>query len=146
MIDLSVLHRYFIWANRMRIFFQKALVEFIRREGRVTNEEKATKFFADDPGIFMSYWYGGLYVVIEGWKKLNLHDPDIDRLLSSPNVDLLRKYRNGTFHFQQDYFDDKFFNFFKQDDSATWAAELNKRLGQYFLQEISRTLKSKKAK
>lgn len=38
-------------------------------------------FFADDPGIFMSYWYGGLYVVIEGWKELGLHDPEIDQLI-----------------------------------------------------------------
>ncbi len=135
--DLSVLHRYFIWANRMRIMFQKALIEFKRKEGELTSDEKRIKFFADDPGIFMSYWYGGIYVVIEGWQESGFHDPDIDRLLSSPNVGLLKRYRNGTFHFQKKYFDDRFFNFFGQEDSAVWVSELTESFSRYFLQELS---------
>jgi hypothetical protein len=38
-----------------------------------------------DEGIrayaYMSYWYAALYVIIEGWKKLDLRDEAIDRLL-----------------------------------------------------------------
>jgi len=40
--------------------------------------------------LYMSYWYGALYVVIEGWRELKLVDPAIDQLLQSSNVDLLR--------------------------------------------------------
>jgi hypothetical protein len=58
--------------------------------------------------LYMSYWYGALYVVIEGWRELKLADTGIDNLLESPNVDLLRKYRNGVFHFQADYNDKRF--------------------------------------
>jgi hypothetical protein len=50
----------------------------------------------------MSYWYAALYVVIEGWRDLGLADATIDALLQSPNVDLLKRYRNGVFHFQKD--------------------------------------------
>ena len=50
----------------------------------------------------MSLWYGGLYVVIEGWKELGLSDPHVDDLLRSSNVELLKRYRHGTFHFQRD--------------------------------------------
>jgi hypothetical protein len=54
----------------------------------------------DDYGVFMFYWYSGLYVVIEGYQELKLHGEKIDALLQSPNVDLLKRLRHGTFHFQ----------------------------------------------
>lgn len=55
--------------------------------------------------LYMSYWYGGLYVVIEGWQRLKLSDDIIDNLLISSNVQLLKRYRNGVFHFQKEYID-----------------------------------------
>ena len=140
MSDLLTLHRYYIWANRMRILFGHAQDEFVRREGRITTQEKWTKYFAGDSGTFMSYWYGGLFVIIEGWIELALHDPDIDRLLDSPNVELLKRYRNGVFHFQRDYLDERFFRFFEASDTATWVHELNNNLGRFFKQKISQKL------
>jgi hypothetical protein len=83
--------------------------------------------------LYMSYWYGGLYVVIEGWRVLKLTDPAIDALLQSPNVKLLREYRNGTFHFQRSYLSDKFTGLFaKGIDVAAWVRALNLELGRYF--------------
>jgi hypothetical protein len=38
----------------------------------------------------MSYWYGSLYVVVEGWRELNETDPKVDPLISSPHVDRLK--------------------------------------------------------
>jgi Resolvase, N terminal domain len=64
--------------------------------------------------LYMSYWYGGLYVVIEGWQELSLSDAVIDATLQSPNVDLLRRYRNGVFHFQRDYNDERFLAFMQR--------------------------------
>jgi len=137
MSDLLTLHRYYIWANRMRDHFDRALGEFMQLGKRITDSERATKFFAGDPGIFMSYWYGGLYVVVEGWRELGLHDPDIDRLIDSPNTELLRRYRNGAFHFQRNYFDERFHGFIEEEGSAFWVRELNRSLGRFFLQKFS---------
>ena len=84
--------------------------------------------------LYMSYWYGGLYVVIEGWRRLKLSDQVIDTLLNSPNVDLLRRYRNGCFHFQEKYFDDRFLKFIDEGtDVVWWVRELNQQLGRFFL-------------
>lgn len=33
---------------------------------------------------YMSYWYAGLFVVVEGWRDLGLQDAEIDGLLESP--------------------------------------------------------------
>ena len=57
-------------------------------------------------------------MVIEGWQELGLADPAVDRLLMSPKVDLLRRYRDGVFHFQPDYFDSRFMDFIRQGQDA----------------------------
>lgn len=121
------LHRYFIWANRMRHHFD-TLLDLVRGDLSDQHFIEAT--------LYMSYWYSGLYVVIEGWKELGLHDPSIDALLMSPNVDLLRRYRNGTFHFQSNYMDSRFRQFVEEGiEPATWVRELNQQFGRFFLQK-----------
>src|SRR6266481_2912313 len=60
------LHRYFLWAYRMRTHFDDLLKKRIQRTAM---GEKANQFYSEET-MYMSYWYGGLYVVIEGWKQL----------------------------------------------------------------------------
>jgi hypothetical protein len=89
--------------------------------------------------LYMSYWYGGLYVVIEGWNELKLSDTIIDELLNSPNVEFLKRYRNGVFHFQRDYNDKRFLEFMTQGtDEVTWVRSLNEQFGRYFLERLKR--------
>ena len=136
MNDMITLRRYFLWANQMRISFYSALDDFLLQGGEFTNmnEEETTKFFSGDLGMFMSYWYAGLFVVVEGWSELNLHDPEIDIFLDSPNVDFLRRYRNGVFHFQREYFDNRFFDFFQESERGSWIHILTESLGRFFSQ------------
>ena len=47
--------------------------------------------------MYLSYWYAGLFVVCEGWQELKLSDPEIDGLLASPNLELLKRFRNGVY-------------------------------------------------
>src|ERR1035438_1862649 len=96
---VPVLFRYFMAASLMRQEFD----EHLRNE-----EEQAA--LGDDPAAFlvskgglkMCLWYGMLFVVVEGWREAKLSDPEVDRLLASPNTELLRRFRNGMFHFQKD--------------------------------------------
>ncbi len=85
----------------------------------------------------MSHWYGSLYVVVEGWVELGLQDPIVDTLLQSPNVELLRRFRNGTFHFQRKYWDQRFVDFWDESQGTVdWVANLNEAFGSYFLREF----------
>lgn len=119
------LHRYFIYCNKMRTAFDSLLV----MKGYEKNEQLSRELI-----IYMSYWYAGLYVVIEGWKELSLKDTTIDKLLESRNVDLLRRYRNGVFHYQKNYNDKRFLDFMSDGDNCVeWTRELNKQFGRYFL-------------
>lgn len=120
------LHRYFIWANRMRTHFDEII------EGGL---ESASSKEGIESYLYMSYWYAGLYVVIEGWRELGLSHPQIDNLLESPNVELLRRYRNGVFHYQSEYYDNRFMEFMQQgEDCVEWVRDLNLEFGAFFLQ------------
>ena len=128
------LHRYFMAANRMRELFQHTLRSF--DIGAYADQPFLAAFMlhADEPGIFMSYWYSGLHVVIEGWLELRLSDPRIDALLQSPHVKTLRRYRNATFHFHADYMSQKHLDFMRDSQSAVaWVRELTTAFSDYFL-------------
>ncbi len=88
--------------------------------------------------MYMSYWYGALYVVVEDWKELNLSDSIIDEMLKSNNVELLRRYHNGVFHFQKDYLDNRFIGIMKDGENAVkWVRNLNNEFGRYFLEKFN---------
>jgi hypothetical protein len=118
-----------MWANRMRELFDEAL-------GRRDKTDHDALWFADDVGIFMSYWYSGLYVVVEGWRALRLIDPEIDTLLKSPHVEDLRRYRHGVCHFQRKYLDERFIEIAQNPGAVSWVRDLNRSFGEFFLRTI----------
>jgi hypothetical protein len=123
------LHRYFIWADRMRVHFDYIL-------GNKSTNQNKQRF---DETLYMSFWYAATYTIIEGWIELGLHDDKIDALLQSENVNLLRKYRNGVFHFRKNYFDEKKFMPFIRDGNKAveWIRNLQEALSQFFLKYFS---------
>ena len=130
-IHLASLYRYFIWANRLKEYFDKAVI------ASKDSEFSVELMWADDYGLFMAHWYGALYVVVEGWKKLGLRDSTVDKLLDSPNVELLKWFRNGAFHFQKEYFDKRFTKFwYDSKKTVPWVRQLNSSFSQFFLKEI----------
>lgn len=126
------LHRYLIWSNLMREHFHQTL----EAQGQPPESESAVyRQWLIRPFAFFCYWFASLYVVIEGWKELGLRDDKIDALLNSDYINLLRRLRNGVFHFQRDYFDRRFLDYTKAGDPATnWADDLHNEFSRYFLE------------
>ena len=143
--EFMTLHRYWVHANRLREYFLSSLMnpewlDLAKLTGTQNNLASLNlAFMVHDPGIFMSYWYSSLYVVVEGWKELKLQDSDVDRLLGSPNVELLKRFRNGIFHYQRHYFDDRFTDFVSADDTVPWVNELTNAIGAYFRRQAGDT-------
>jgi hypothetical protein len=140
------LHRYFIAANRLRTYFKDRLAQ---NPPPASPEEERLRWWLraniDDVGIFMAHWYGSLYVVIEGWKELGLSDPKIDLMLTSPHVEELRRYRNGTYHFQKDYFDSRFTEIMADSSSSVaWVHQLTDAFSEYFLRTARETNQNQK--
>jgi hypothetical protein len=127
---VHTLHKYFIWASQMRSHFYYDAIPKITEN--LPKDRFAPEFITAE--TYMSFWYAELYVVVEGWRELRLSDPTVDELLKSPNVDLLKRYRHGVFHFQKNYFDDRFMAFInKGKDSVSWVSDLHDAISSYFL-------------
>ncbi|MEO6052272.1 MAG: hypothetical protein ABIP78_13210 [Pyrinomonadaceae bacterium] len=73
--NVGSLSRYFIWAYKMHHDFHRLITD---------KESHDETIFLEYIHIYMSYWYGALYVLIEGWQLLGLQDPVINELLESP--------------------------------------------------------------
>ena len=93
------LHRYFMWALAMNDHYGKTGLQLSPSPSFFENEAANVAF------MYLSYWYAGLYVVCEGWQELKLSDPEILDLLKSPHLEVLKRFRNGVYHYQADYFD-----------------------------------------
>lgn len=130
--EIITLHRYFIWADRMKVHFDEVLKKFGSEavSGDPTKKKEGIEIF-----LYMSLWYATFYVLITGWQELKLSDEKIDTLLQSKNVDLLRRYRNGVFHFQKDYHDERFMKLMKEgEDVANWIRDLRDEFSRWFLE------------
>src|SRR4051794_24087431 len=95
--NLLSLHRYWIYASKLRQLFLKSLSN--AKLGKL-KESELTELIFTDHIIYMSYWCSALYVVIEGYEDLSMHDDQIDKMLLDSRKDLLRRFRNGLFHYQ----------------------------------------------
>lgn len=127
--ELVALYRYFVWANNMKVHFEDTL----KRTGAVDLGSTDGFYVA----MYMSLWYGCLYVVIEGWRALQLADAEIDVFLSSANVNLLRRYRNATFHYHKEYLHEKFLAFLREGEAtATWVRGTHNAFATYFAREF----------
>lgn len=127
------LHRYYIAANRMRVHFDDVV-----KAGRDNRKSHLV-----ETRLYMSYWYAGLYVVVEGWEELKLEDPEIEKLLKHKNVGLLKRFRNGVFHFQKKYDDARFMNLIQDgEDVVGWIRALTLAFGRWFLDPARRPKKA----
>jgi hypothetical protein len=124
--EVFTLHKYFISASLMGHLFREKL----KADG--APQDFSQSWIELD--VLMRYWYVGLFVVIEGWQGLKLADTKIDQLLQSPNVDLLRRFRNGVCHFQVKYFDKRFMDLFHEQSMVTWLHTLSSEFGRFFLE------------
>lgn len=128
------LHRYYIWCNKMRTHLDELIEKNLKKP--IPKKEYKIEFM-----MYMSLWYGMLYVVIEGWKELELTDDEnqITDLIKSNNVNLLKRYRNATFHYQKEYNNIKFEEFFREKTTVNWVRQINKELGRWFLNYYKHT-------
>jgi hypothetical protein len=142
---LFSLYRYFEWADDMRRLYLELLFKSLGQLRSAVSVEEAVEVVRRDPTIgrlvitnlyafpYMSYYYGGMYVVIEAWQKRKLYaDPDIDSLLRSPFVDALREYRNASFHFSTEYFDSRMQAFVKELATEVWLGDLHAAFTRWF--------------
>ncbi|MGF6467608.1 hypothetical protein [Paraburkholderia youngii] len=139
MAKLAALHRHWIVADAVRIVLQQ-------KTTTPEQEELAIKRFGVEYVAFgehasmvcrMQVWYSLLYVVVEGYRELGqIYEPLEEVLAKAEYVDLLRRFRNATFHFQRDALNDKLIDFLEKKDSEIWIRDLNKQLEAFLTQVL----------
>lgn len=123
------LHRYYIWANRMRTHLTDLL-----------EQKPFTERHEIEARMYQGIWYGLLHAVIEGWNRLKrtdkmIVDERIDQLLTDKKkVKMLADFRNGVFHFHPEYVSAKLKPALKnQVELYTWARTLGLEFGRFLL-------------
>jgi hypothetical protein len=82
--------------------------------------------------MYMFLWLGVLYIVIEGWPTLKLNEPRITKLLRSRFKELLRDFRNATFH-PEDFDDARIRALVDTDqESIEWARKVTLEFNSFF--------------
>lgn len=126
--ETHTLHRYFLWANRMK----KHCEEAVRDQSEPPPGGPELRLWLSAPFSYACYWFATLYVVVEGMRELCLSSPSVEALLGDEDkVQRLRRFRNGVFHYQSDYFDDRIKDFMAAS-YVEWATRLHEEISQLF--------------
>lgn len=137
-VKLAALHRHWNLADSVKAVLkqqltpqqEKGAIERFGLEGAMFGIHAAMVFR-------IQVWYALLYVVIEGYRELGLNYEPLDNVLAKEDfVDLLRRFRNATFHYQADPLTDKLIDFLAKPDSEHWIGELNKQFNTFFRQAL----------
>jgi hypothetical protein len=80
--------------------------------------------------VLMLQFYSALWVAVEGWRECPLSDDTVDDLLTHPafeqNVQLLRRFRNGVYHYQSDLLNERLLAFLREGEhTVIWAILLH---------------------
>lgn len=128
--------RYLSWADLLNTLLETEIAD----EPTPTQAEAFRRHRWRRFGL-MCYWYASLYVVIEAWDELRFTDPVIDRLLAHPKDfrTLLRRYRNGVFHFQSSLLDNKIVDLLQHGAAHVfWVRALHDELVRFCAEHLGR--------
>lgn len=130
LLQVAALYRHWCRADAIKyVLFAAKTGE--PRDRRVEEAEAISSSFR------LEVFYALTYVVVEGYRELQLQDPLVDQLLAiAPYVDQLRRFRNGVFHYQTDPFGDKLMDFMTAAQSEEWLRDLHLAFQQLFLRTL----------
>ena len=98
---------------------------------KATNEQEAGNAHFLAP--YLPYHLAGMYTLIEGWKRLGLHDDAVDALLDAEHLKVLEAFRHGVYHFHPEYWDEKFRGFWSRGrDAVDWSNMLFAAFKKFF--------------
>lgn len=139
MIKLVALHKHWCIADAVRVVIGAPIM-------KPEQEAEAIKRYGQEFALLgehasmvarISVWYALLYVVVEGYRDLKQEFEPLDALLQQEEyVNLLRLFRNATFHYQEDPLSEKIIGFLDKKDSEHWIHELNKQFQAFFLKVL----------
>lgn len=141
-VKLLSLHRYWIYSNRMKVLFEEELKNIITNKTHLNIDYRTEhSLYIGDYNLFRSYWYGSLFVVIEGYQNnFKISDKRIDDLMNLEYINNLRLFRNSTFHYQKEFYPEKASKVDNENEFIDWVKKLHSELGKFIIRELSSIL------
>ena len=130
---LGALHQHWLAADSIRVRIPMAVKTENNKlpEGQLALAQLASLF------PVLKVFYALTYVVIEGYEVEKLSDKTIDALLKDADkLQMLRKFRNGTFHYQKDPLTIKVWAFLLEDDTEKWLKEIHFAFKAFFEEQF----------
>ncbi|QRN97569.1 hypothetical protein JRI60_00290 [Archangium violaceum] len=84
----------------------------------------------------MEVFYGLIFVVAEGIQAVRPEDPELASFFASPNMGLLKRYRNAIFHAQSEVISPKLHDFLTAEDTEKWIGALWRALNRWFSDNV----------
>jgi len=135
-VELASLHVYFTRASAIR---EDLKPHALKARAQEDKDEFLNALWIMEADRRLSVFYGLVYVVVEGFEELGLHDPEIDALLTDPLRDKLRRYRNAIFHFQVGLpAHEKHLEFHLDEAAPEWINRLWNALNRWFSNNVVR--------
>ncbi len=124
---------YFYRANLMRgLTHEMRDYLFAPRRRRSTQSKHAWEFFA-----YLEHWLSALFVVVEGFNKLKMHDARVQSLFKE-NIQTLKAVRHETYHFTLGNKDSLLL---LMRGAINWAEELHDAIGDVIADIVHRRAK-----
>lgn len=126
--------RYLSWADLMRQLFEAEVGRDVSGSDSDELRDHEWRWFG-----LMCYWYSSVHVVIEAWDFLGLSDPIVDGLLAHPKQfrKLLRRHRNGVFHYQRALVEPKLLDLLAHGAAHVhWVQALHREFIRFLSQDL----------
>jgi hypothetical protein len=134
-LALLALHRHFLAADAVKQFLF-AEVPVDSETSRIREDILAIGQFWSTV-LRLQVFYALMHVVVEGYLELRGQDPSVDPLLAQSHfVEAFRRFRNATFHFQEDPFSPKLLEFLDAEGSEKWTYDLFAALKSFFEKQL----------
>ena len=134
-LTLLALHRHFLAADAVKQFLFVAIP--IGSETRRLPEDMVEVAQVWSTMLRLQVFYALMYVVVEGYLELKGQDSSVDPLLAQSHfVEAFRRFRNATFHFQEDPFSPKLLEFLDAEGSEKWTYDLFAALKSFFEKQL----------
>jgi hypothetical protein len=127
--ELAALYRHWCRADAIKYVLFAVIADQPTRDQDVLDAEAISTL------LRLEVFYALTFVVVEGYRELELQDPAIDQLLAVPVfVDQLRRFRNGVFHYQADPLSSKLMDLITAKQSQEWMQDLHRAFQRFFLE------------
>ena len=135
---ILALHKYYLRAEYMRGQFRDVRDRLVAAHGDEALKSRTPSTERFQVEMYLDYWYAAIFAAVDGYEKLALTDPEVERLRNDPLYTKLRSYRAGAYHFRKKYFDDAIRELLQLPNSATWLVSLDMALGHFLLAELEK--------